>query len=333
MSDVRIEPVDPFDDPAVDAWHAVYAATEYADRGPEADVWLLEEQRAEAQEVTDRVRRQTWLVRDADGEPVAASGLALNLKDNIHLARCIIFVLPRARRAGLGSALLELIESESRAAGRTVLKAPVSWPYALGTEGRGAPGLEFALRHGFELALSEVRRRLRLPAELGPLPAEAEGYEVRAFTGPIPEEIVADWAVLDAEIETAAPTGDLDIEPKQAAVAEVREIEALIASQGRLLINAVALTPAGDVAAYTQMAVPADQDVAYQWGTMVAERHRGRRLGLAVKIAALELLQRERPGVRAVTTYNAEANRHMIAVNEALGFEPIERLGQLQKRL
>jgi len=334
VRDVRIEPVDPFDDAAVDAWHGVYAAAEYADRGPEADVWQLEEHRTEAQEVTDRVRRQTWLVRDAaTGEPVAAAGLALGLRDNTHLARCLIFVLPHARRSRIGTTLLDLIETEARAGGRNVLNAAVSWPYPLGAAGAGVPGTEFGRRHGFEVALPEVRRRLRLPAELAPLPAEASGYEVRAFTGAIPEEIVDGWAVLNAEIETAAPTGELDLEPKQAAVAEVREVEALVVAQGRLLVNAVALTPAGDVAAYTQMAVPTGEEVAYQWGTMVAEPHRGRRLGLAVKLAALELLQRERPDVRAVTTYNAEANRHMIAVNEALGFEPIERLGQLQKRL
>ena len=266
-------------------------------------------------------------------EPVAAAWLALGLRDNTHLARCGLYVLPHARRAGLGTALLDLVESESRAAGRSVLTGAVVWPYALGAAGAGAPGAEFGRRRGFELALAEVRRRLRLPVALPPLPVEAAGYDVRAFAGPIPDDIVAGWAVLDAELETAAPTGELDVEPRQAAVEQVREVEALVASQGRLLVNAVALTPGGEVAAYTQMAVPAGEDVAYQWGTMVAAPHRGHRLDLATKIAALDLLQRERPDVATVSTYNAEVNRHMIAINEELGFEPIERMGQLQKRL
>jgi len=34
-----------------------------------------------------------------------------------------------------------------------------------------------------------------------------------------------------------------------------------------------------------------------------------------------------------VLTWNADSNTHMVAVNEALGFEPVEWCGMLQKRL
>ena len=49
--------------------------------------------------------------------------------------------------------------------------------------------------------------------------------------------------------------------------------------------------------------------------------------------AILRLLQRERPDIVRLTTYNAEVNSHMIAVNEALGFRPVARLGDFQKKL
>ena len=61
--------------------------------------------------------------------------------------------------------------------------------------------------------------------------------------------------------------------------------------------------------------------------------HRGHRLGVAVKVATLRLLQERRPDVTEVLTYNAEVNDHMIAVNELLGFEPVARLGEFQKAL
>ena len=32
-------------------------------------------------------------------------------------------------------------------------------------------------------------------------------------------------------------------------------------------------------------------------------------------------------------TFNAEVNEHMIGVNERLGFVPIERLGEFQKKV
>ena len=52
-----------------------------------------------------------------------------------------------------------------------------------------------------------------------------------------------------------------------------------------------------------------------------------------MKVANLRLLQRERPDIVRLTTYNAEVNTHMVAVNEAMGFRPVARLGDFQKRL
>ena len=72
---------------------------------------------------------------------------------------------------------------------------------------------------------------------------------------------------------------------------------------------------------------------AYQWGTLVRREHRGHRLGVAVKVANVRLLQRERPDITRLTTYNAEVNSHMIGVNEAIGFRPVARLGDFQKKL
>ena len=72
---------------------------------------------------------------------------------------------------------------------------------------------------------------------------------------------------------------------------------------------------------------------AYQWGTLVLREHRGHRLGQATKAHNLLWLQRERADLTLLVTYNAEVNRHMIAVNEAMGFRPVERLGEYQRTL
>jgi GNAT superfamily N-acetyltransferase len=71
----------------------------------------------------------------------------------------------------------------------------------------------------------------------------------------------------------------------------------------------------------------------YQWGTLVLREHRGRRLGQATKAYNLLWVQRELSGLKLLVTYNAEVNRHMIAVNEAMGFRPVERLTQYQRPL
>ena len=86
--------------------------------------------------------------------------------------------------------------------------------------------------------------------------------------------------------------------------------------------------------AYSELVVPTyDPERVYQWGTLVRREHRGHRLGLATKVHNLRRFQEQRAGRSAVFTYNAEVNRHMIAVNEALGFRPVGRLGEFQKQL
>jgi len=163
--------------------------------------------------------------------------------------------------------------------------------------------------------------------------APAAGYTLRSWTGPVPDDLVAEWAALDALLDTEAPTGDLDIQAASADVADFRADEQLVARQGRTSYGTVALTADGRVAAYTQIVVSRDDGNAYQWGTLVRREDRGRRLGLRVKLENLRLLQRLSPGTTRVYTFNAESNAHMLAVNARLGFRAVARMGELQKRL
>lgn len=338
-TDLAIRTVDPFDDALYDRWHAAYADATLHDRGPDADLWTLEESRAELQQASDVVLRRAYVAL-AGGDVVGAASLGLPQKDNLRRAECGLFVRPRARRRGVGTRLLDHLEREAREQGRTVLGAESWWPYETGPDGVGAPGPDFLRRRGFDLVLGDVRRRLDLPVDdagLERLAASAAthhgAYGLRSWVGPVPEELVEGWAALDASLDTEAPVGDLDLEPQRAEASSVRESEELLARQGRTSFHTVALDARGEVAGYTHIVVSGDDGNAYQWGTLVRRSDRGHRLGLALKVANLRLLQRERPEVPAVTTYNAESNAHMVAVNDALGFVPVERLGEFQKRL
>ncbi len=94
------------------------------------------------------------------------------------------------------------------------------------------------------------------------------------------------------------------------------------------------MAPDGDVVAYSELVVPAhDPERVYQWGTLVRTDHRGHRLGMATKAHNLRRVQRHEPGRTVVYTWNAEVNQHMIAVNEALGFRAVGRMGEFQRRL
>ena len=61
--------------------------------------------------------------------------------------------------------------------------------------------------------------------------------------------------------------------------------------------------------------------------------HRGHRLGMLVKIANLRAYEDRRPGERRINTWNAQENEHMLAINVALGFEPVGVAAVWQKRL
>ncbi|WP_353116047.1 GNAT family N-acetyltransferase [Microbacterium sp.] len=337
MPPIRILAIDPFDDTAVDAWWDAYATAKRAGMGEDALIWSREERRAELQQTPTTSETRAFVA--VEGETVVGSGsLTLPLKDNRHVGALGVNVPPEHRRRGIGSALLAHLTSEAVAAGRTTLRAETSWPASAPADGSGEAGLEFGLRHGFAVAIGDLQSRLTLPvadAVIDEMLAEApaEGYGIRSWTGPVPEDLVAEWAALDAVLDTEAPTGDLDVEASSADVSDYRADERLIDAQGRTCFGAVAVTADGHVAAYTQIVVSRDDGNAYQWGTLVRREDRGRRLGLRVKLENLRMLQRLSPETPRVYTFNAESNAHMLAVNVRLGFVATARMAEMQKRL
>jgi hypothetical protein len=90
---------------------------------------------------------------------------------------------------------------------------------------------------------------------------------------------------------------------------------------GRRWVVAAFHQQAGQIAGYTELRIPADlPGWGLQGNTAVARRHRGHQLGLLLKAQMLELLAVHEPGLERIATWNAAANRHMVAINEQLGF-------------
>jgi hypothetical protein len=193
---------------------------------------------------------------------------------------------------------------------------------------------------GAERALDELCRALRLDeldeARLTALDEDARsraaGYELVQWVGAAPAELVDDFAVLLGRMSTDAPLGDLAWEAEKWDAGRVREQEELTERKRRQrLVTAVRHEASGRLVAFSDLAYSTLQpETAYQWDTIVLAEHRGHRLGMLAKVANLRLLRRKMPGARRLLTWNADSNAHMVAINEALGFRPLERCAEWQ---
>jgi GNAT superfamily N-acetyltransferase len=340
MSELEIGRVDPFDDARLEAWHDVYARAERHGREELATPWTLPELRVQVQQPT-RSSRSELLLGTAGGVAVVAGTVQLRMLDNLGHAEVFVHTAPEHRRRGHGSAMLAEVERVAHEHGRTTLESEAAWAHDVGPTGAGTPGLEFSRAHGYEMGLGDVMRVLELPVDdglLDALGAEAAtrhpSYTLRSWVGPVPDDLVQSWAELTTTLMTEAPTGEMERESEAVDIAALREGEEVSRRQGRTKFNTVALDADGTVVAYTDIVTTVHEPTrAYQWGTLVRRADRGHRLGMAVKVANLRLLQRKTTGLRRVVTWNAEVTAHMIGVNERLGFVPVERSGELQKRL
>jgi GNAT superfamily N-acetyltransferase len=290
---IEIRPVDPEDERAIRDFYDIYVTCGRDFAGFIA--WPLEELAAVIRKPTEDFAYTGFLAYDGD-EVVGEGWYAAFLRANLDQARATPRVLPRYRRRGIGSALLERMEQHARANGRTTVKTTALWAMEYGPEGTGAPSVAFARKHGYPLVLVEAGRRLALPVAT---------------------------ELLD----------ELSAKADPASVEAVRAHERLLAESGQFRYSAVAISPDGDLAGYSAIVVRSADGLAGQWGTLVRRAHRGHGLGYGVKAAVIRLPQQERPDITAAITSNALTNQAMVAVNNRLGYEVIEYLGDVQKRL
>ncbi|MCW2758985.1 MAG: mshD 3 [Nocardioidaceae bacterium] len=320
-------------------WHTVQQVSQEHGR-PYANVWTHDQVLSEVRAPTSR-RRFLPYAGVVDGAVVSAGVLSLPMADNLTASNVTVDTRPELRGRGYGGAMLAHLEAVAASEGRTLADTEIPYPYDAPADGAGHPDVEFATRRGYAFGLGDVHRMLELPAPDGLLERLADDaaphhttYRVVAFAGPVPDEHLASYAVINASLMTEAPAGEIEREAESTDPALVREAEALQEAQGRTPYVALALDPQGEVAAYTKLLSSRQEPgKGYQWGTVVRRQDRGHRLGVAVKVANLRLLQAEEPDVERVFTYNAEVNVHMVAINDAVGFRPVERLGEFRKRL
>jgi GNAT superfamily N-acetyltransferase len=278
------------------------------------------------------------LAATEDGEVLGIGEVVAPKLDNTHLAMLETIVRPAHRGRGVGTALLDAMLETARGWGRTTAIAEVNMPFEKPPTSAGSTFLE---RHGFATASLEIHRVLELPGNpdhLDALERKAAAchvdYRLESFTDRVPDELLEGFCALQSAFNSEAPLGDLDIEPEIWDETRVREGEARSAQTGRHLQGTVALDPAGKVVALTEMVtnhhVP---EVGFQSGTLVLPEHRGHRLGLATKVANQRRFEEAFPAVTMIHSWNGEENGPMVAINDMIGFRPVEYLAEMQRKI
>jgi GNAT superfamily N-acetyltransferase len=266
---------------------------------------------------------EAWYVPGDQGGAMAYYHLSLPDMENLDRAFVYSFVHPDARRGGIGRALIGHAAQRAAANGRAILE---------GMTLEDSPGDAFASALGARLALEEVRRvqdlRKVTAARVAELRATAErkaaGYSLVTWTGPIPDERAGAVAgVFNAFAD--APHGE-GVEPEVWDADRIRQRTGKLLREGHLRGYSLAAVhdASGEMAAITEVSIdPEVPEWGYQQLTAVTRPHRGHRLGLLVKTAMMQWLANAEPKLERISTGNAESNKHMIAVNEALGYEVV----------
>lgn len=264
---------------------------------------------------------EVWAVREA-GRIVAWYRLTLPDLENTDMARLTMSVSPEHRRRGLGRDLLRHAMRRAAAAVRTVI---------YGSAWRESPGEAFAKAAGATPGLVDVRRVLTVrdlpPGRLADLRARAEraaaGYSLVSWTGPVPDEVLDAVAELYNALDDAPHAARMDRQVWDGRRIRERADVLLRGSKVRRYSTAARHDATGDLVALTQIDIdPGVTGWGRQGMTAVTGPHRGHRLGLLVKATATQQFIDAERGVERIETMNAAGNTHMIAINDALGYEP-----------
>ncbi|GAA3706090.1 GNAT family N-acetyltransferase [Nonomuraea antimicrobica] len=263
-------------------------------------------------------RAEAWVATEG-GKVMGGYALALSQHDNTHMGWLFpLVVRPERRGRGLGKALFGHAVERLRAHGRTLL---------LGEALAGSSAARFAAARGMTVALAQARRTLDLRtadwAALERLRPEVDGYHLERWIGPAgPEELLGDLATLMDGMNDAPR--DADIEDMRFSVDRLRAREESLPLTRLTCYTMIARRSSdGAPAGYTRILLDADRSDGWghQADTAVLREHRGHRLGLLLKVANLLWLREHEPHLERVITWNATSNAHMLAINEAMGFE------------
>jgi len=261
-------------------------------------------------------------------------------------------VLTDYRHRGIGSALFDLVETLALESGRPILQSEILHtcpsggerlpsPTGIGDLPKSDPGVQFLLHRGYRLEQTERFSFLDLPLDAATLEraygvaelASGTDYRIHGWTGPTPSDRIDDLIRLRTRMSTDEPFAGLDADEEPWTAARLASSDAAIEAGGQTRLTvAVEYLPTGRLIGFSDLVVPADRKrPVQQLDTLVLAEHRGHRLGMLLKLANLRALNAVKPLPELIYTCNAEENRFMLSINEAVGFRAVGKAGCWRK--
>lgn len=200
----------------------------------------------------------------------------------------------------------------------------------------------FLQRYGFSVEQVGRLSALSLPIDervfssrTAEATAAASNYRTGTWQGSTPKEWVEGMALMRTRMSTDTPNAGIEQTEDFWTADRVRSVDDLWATSPHAVLTTIAVHVAtGQPAGYTELDVPVEPDrPAEQGDTLVLTDHRGYRLGMLLKLTNLRELSARFPHSATAQTMNAEDNRHMLDVNEAIGFVPVSYAARWKKSL
>ncbi|MGN8552760.1 UNVERIFIED_CONTAM: GNAT family N-acetyltransferase [Microbacterium sp. SLM126] len=295
---------------------------------------------------------EAWLVFRGE-EAIARFYIERPMEDGSEVADMGLDVRAAHWEPGLVDEGFRFVEEAARTHGRRILQ---TWtfhrpdddlPALASPTGFGSiPRDDYAeafLAHGY--ALEQVERNSALDLRGGgatierlhaeALAAASDRYRLVSWTLPTPDHLVPGYAWLMSRMSTDAPSAGMVWDEETWDAARLRRYEKEVLDGGRFgHIVAAEHIDSGTLVAFNELFVDGDRaGVTEQNATLVLREHRGHRLGMLVKAANLLAWRELVPDSAQVTTFNAEENRPMLDINEALGFVAVSYAGAWKKTL
>jgi mycothiol synthase len=234
------------------------------------------------------------------------------------------------RRKGIGSALLEAVESvaRSRGAPRFLSGASAAQPDSLAwASNRGYREIGRRIEAYLELATFEPARFADRVSKV-----RSSGIVMRTFADMLAGRDEEGRESFSRELfEAQGPMWEDVPFATRLEPMPYERFRKMSFESGQALYDLSLVAYDGDViAGFTQSGRRQDKD-AHTWMTGTARAYRGRGIATALKVEALSRAKAK--GLRAMLTTNDEPNKAMRSINALLGYQALPAHVQLEKKL